>query len=118
MTIAPEREETINEYMSRQPNIEGDYAEIVAWMDQHPNIGVRYSDSHGRERGDHFNVGLFSMVTEHLMSPRDCLACSGEFTPVRAFNCNFDKKVVFLATDTPVDPIEIENPEQSHLIRF
>jgi hypothetical protein len=66
-------------------NVDGDYDEIVEWLDTYPGIGVEFHQSHGIWDADNqrlLNVGLFSLdyrePLEQDQYEEDCEDCGGK----------------------------------------
>lgn len=88
----------------RPSHIEGDYDEIVAWMDEHPVSPVQFWDDRGSENsaGDQMEFGLFSVIED-----RD-----DEYNGMSFVTFRYD---IAWIEGLPVD---IEDPENSHRIVF
>ena len=89
-------------------NVEGNYEEIVEWMDEHPVEPVEFvTTSHGWVAGDdedrpvYMNVGLFSLNED--------IAAKGTWI------CCFDRDKVLASR---IGTMTIEDPENTHKIRF
>ena len=67
-------------------NVEGDYKEIVDWLDIQLGSGVQYTQSHG---GD-LNFGLFSIVSDLKYecdpSHNDCIITAGYPIPLEQWD--------------------------------
>jgi hypothetical protein len=96
-------------------NVDGDYDEIVEWLDTNPGIGVEFYLSHGMPadaQGFYLNVGLFSLNEDHLDNCQMCTYGTGGYT------CQFDRTKVAVATEGFTEAWRIEDNYTTHLIRF
>lgn len=68
-------------------NVEGDYEEIVRWLNLNHGPGVQYSDSHGvlvyrdvEHRAVRLNYGLFSVIEDFHDVPDRMQTCAAEMS--------------------------------------
>lgn len=95
-------------------NVEGNYDEIVEWLDNQNYWGVGYTELRGMTEDGFLNVGLFSVCETH--DDKSCTVCQG-FNG-RGMTTNFKLLEVSLDTDDIEVVIEIEEPDKTHLITF
>lgn len=96
-------------------HIEGNYDEIVKYLDDHDVFkAVGNALLHGVTEDGFLNVGLFSMVENHFDI---CDICTDK-DELFGMNVKFEKVAVEVDTCDTYFVIEVEDAEQSHLIRF
>ena len=98
-------------------NVDGDYDEIVEWLDNNPVEGVEFFMSHGiwdAANSMSLNVGLFSLEEDHY-ADGDCLVCAGSNGD---FACYFERTKISVPTEAYTEIWHVEQPELTHLIRF
>ena len=96
---------TIAEAEVEMPNVEGNYEEIVQWMNDHPTNGVDWWYSHGSvemavANGENLNFGLFSLNDTN--------------TQKGLWSCSFETLWVYFDGLG----IAVEDPENSHTLVF
>jgi hypothetical protein len=94
---------TITEPEIESPGIEGDYDDIVAWMNENPVKPVEYILMHGDNwignEYYHLNWGIFSINQDANKS---------------TWVCDFKRQQVFVRGLG----FTVEDPENSHTLRF
>lgn len=97
-------------------NVDGDYKEIVSWMNENPVRGVRHTNLHGFVLDvGMMNVGLFSLNDDHS-GEEHCLVCTGYGSAI--YECSFSDLTIEVDMDDGCFNLDVEHPEESHLIRF
>ena len=96
-------------------NVEGDYEEIVEWLDAHPTYQPEFHSIHGHTQDGYFNYGLYSINQNH--PDEACYGCLGGYTGV-AMITRFSEMTIELDGAEGFVVLGVENPKHSHLIRF
>lgn len=102
-------------------NVEGNYEEIIDWMDKHPVKGVMYQTNRGVSDDSslqlvRLNWGLFSILTDHPSSTEGLTCCQPFATEiVGGWRYTVDRNVIYVGTDR----IQLDKPtEEDRKIRF